>query len=238
MYLQHVLVLALVAGFPLWDWYEIPRLKASADPRKRTRFYRKVIAAEWACTTVALAAMGFRRLYWIQPLTGESPWLARGSAGLAFASGMLGAMAVALIAPAVLSIWSEKVRSKVAKAVESLAYLIPATKEDRLWWWPLCLTAGICEEILYRGFLLQYFQQAPFHLSLTRAMVASALVFGIGHLYQGVKGAFGTAVLGFAFSLVFVITGSLLIPIVAHALMDLRVLVLVPARPEPQQAAT
>jgi membrane protease YdiL (CAAX protease family) len=58
--------------------------------------------------------------------------------------------------------------------------------------------------------------------------VVAAVIFGIGHLYQGVKPALATAVLGFALGGVFVVTGSLLIPMIAHALLDLRVLILLP----------
>lgn len=52
----------------------------------------------------------------------------------------------------------------------------------------VCITAGICEEVVYRGFLMQYFHTLPFHLSLAWAMVASSVIFGIAHLYQGVAG--------------------------------------------------
>ena len=51
---QHVLVFFLIVVTPLWDWYEIPRLKASTEPRKKVRFYRKILAASWACAIVAV----------------------------------------------------------------------------------------------------------------------------------------------------------------------------------------
>jgi hypothetical protein len=39
MLVQHLRVLFLIVGMPLWDWYEIPRLKASPDPREKVRCY-------------------------------------------------------------------------------------------------------------------------------------------------------------------------------------------------------
>jgi uncharacterized protein len=238
MLAQHVLVLALIVAFPLWDHYEIPRLKASTDPDKRVRFYKKIIAAEWACALVAFLAVGHAALFTIRITPGEIGWLESGSKGSAFIAGLVTAMVVALLLPAILAIWSEKVRAKAAKAAESLSYLLPWTPPERLWWWPVCITAGVCEEVLYRGFLLHYFHTAPFHLSLTWALVIAAVIFGIGHLYQGAKGAAATTVLGFVLSVIFVMTGSLLIPIIAHAVLDLRVLLLLPAgsRPEPSAA--
>lgn len=58
-------------------------------------------------------------------------------------------------------------------------------------------------------------------------MISVAIV-GIGHLYQGIAGGVQTAVIGFVFGAIFVMTGSLLVPIVIHAVMDLRVLAMLP----------
>jgi hypothetical protein len=42
---QHGLVGFLIVVAPLWDRCEIPRLKSSTDPRKKIRFYAKIVAA-------------------------------------------------------------------------------------------------------------------------------------------------------------------------------------------------
>jgi uncharacterized protein len=237
MWAQGALVFVLAVLIPLWDRYEIPRLKASSDPRKRIPFYGKVIALEWVCATVAFLTVGWSALFTIHVVPGEVDWLS-GSKASSFVMGLVGAMAVVLVLPVILAIWNPKIREKVAKAAERLSYLLPSNSEERMWWWPaLCITAGFCEEVLYRGFLLRYFHTAPFHLNLTWTLVVAAVIFGIGHLYQGVKPAAATVVLGFALGCVFVVTGSLLIPIVAHALLDLRVLVLLPAGSVPVEKA-
>lgn len=237
MWAQGALVLVLAVVIPLWDRYEIPRLKASSDPRKRIRFYGKVIAVEWVCTAVAFLTVDWSALFTIHAMPGEVDWLS-GSTGSSIVMGLVAAMAVVLVLPVILAIWSPKVREKAAKAAERLSYLLPSNSEERMWWWPaVCITAGFCEEVLFRGFLLHYFHTAPFHLSLTWALVVGAVIFGIGHLYQGVKPAAATVVLGVALSCVFVVTGSLLIPIIAHALLDSRVLVLLPAGSVPVEKA-
>ena len=225
---QYALVFVMVVVVPLWDRYEIPRLKASADPRKKLKFYWRVIAAEWLCTAVAYLALGFATLFRIRTIPGEVNWLT-GSPGRYFVLGLFGAIVVTLLAPAIMALWSENIRKKAARAAKVLSFLIPATTEERRWWCLLCITAGICEELLYRGFLLRYLHSEPFHLSVNWALVVASIIFGIGHLYQGVKPALGTVVMGFALGAVFVATGSLLIPIIVHAFLDLRVLVLLPA---------
>ena len=225
--IQHALLFFLVVVAPLWDRYEIPRLKASTDPRRKLKFYWKVMAAEWVCAAVASLTLGLGTLYAIRVAPGEIDWLA-GSRGRLFVLGLFTVMALLLLAPAIMALWSEKIRRQAAQAARKLSFLLPSTGAERSWWWPLCITAGICEELVYRGFLLRYLHIAPFHLSLIGALAVASIIFGIGHLYQGVKPALGTVVLGFAMGAVFIATGSLLIPIIAHAALDLRVLILLP----------
>ena len=228
MILQHVLVFFLIVVTLLWDWYEIPRLKASTDPGKKIRFYGKIMVASWICAGVAALTAGIAPVFTIHHLPGEAAWLDTGSRTGMFLAGLIGGMLIAITVPAVLALWSEKIRTKAGKAAKRLAFLLPSSIRERRWWWLVCITAGICEEVVYRGFLLHYFHTLPFHLSLAWAMVASSVIFGIGHLYQGVAGGVQTAVVGFVFAAIFVMTGSLVIPIVVHAVMDLRALALLP----------
>jgi CAAX protease family protein len=81
---------------------------------------------------------------------------------------------------------------------------------------PLALTAGICEEILCRGFMMWYFGT----WGTAAAVVLSSVVFGLGHLYVGVPHVFRTTLIGVGFALLAVFTGSLLPGIVLHAAID------------------
>ena len=225
---QHVLVFFLIVVTPLWDRYEIPRLKASTDPRKKIGFYRKIVLASWICAIVAVLTAGLMTIWIIRQSPGEISWLAPGSRARIFLGGFTVGLLIVVMIPAILAIWNEKIRTKAGKAAKKLAFLLPSTGEERRWWWLVCITAGICEEIVYRGFLLHYLHTLPFHLTLTWALVVSSVIFGIGHLYQGVAGAVQTAVIGFVLGAIFLATGSLLIPILIHAIMDLRVLTMLP----------
>jgi len=60
------------------------------------------------------------------------------------------------------------------------------------------------------------------------------VVFGLGHAYQGVLGMVGAGLLGYVLAQLYATTGSLWMPIVAHVLLDLRVLLLVPRSPRPR----
>ena len=228
MIVQHVLVIFLIVVAPLWDRYEIPRLKASTDPGKKIKFYGKIVAASWICAAVAVLTVGLSAVYTVQKVAGEGAWLDPRSRSGLFVQGLTAGLLIAIMVPAVLALRSEKIRAKAGKAAKRLSFLLPSSARERWWWWLVCITAGICEEIVYRGFLLHYFHTTPFHLSLVWAMAASSVIFGIGHLYQGVAGGVQTAVVGFVFAALFVMMGSLLAPIVVHAVMDLRVLAMLP----------
>src|SRR5262249_33586753 len=58
----------------------------------------------------------------------------------------------------------------------------------------LALTAGICEEFLYRGFVLGSLLHASF--PAWAAIVISSVLFGLAHTYQGRGGVVGTLLLG------------------------------------------
>jgi membrane protease YdiL (CAAX protease family) len=101
--------------------------------------------------------------------------------------------------------------------------LLPNTAGERAAWIALSLTAGVCEEILFRGFLIRFLHEGPLALPLAGALAASTVVFGLGHAYQGFKGVVTTATGGVAFGLLFLLSGSLVPCIILHALLDLQV---------------
>ena len=61
--------------------------------------------------------------------------------------------------------------------------LVPASRLEMMVFVGVCLTAGLCEELLYRGWLVNVFRVATG--SAWAAAIVSAMVFGIGHAYQG-----------------------------------------------------
>ena len=225
---QHLLVLFLAIGIPLWDWYEIPRLKASTEPRKKVRYYHRIATVLWLCALIVVLSIGPSTAFSIKLAPGQIPWLQSGSRALKVVEGITVGMLLAIFVPAVLALRSPVVRAKAGRAARRFAFILPSSQEERRWWWLVCITAGVCEEIIYRGFLLHYFHTQPFQLTLTVALVVSSVIFGIGHLYQGAMGAVQTAILGFVFGVMFIVTGNLLLPMFVHAVLDLRVLAMLP----------
>ncbi len=100
-----------------------------------------------------------------------------------------------------------------------LQHLIPQTAGEKLVFVGVSLTAGICEEFVFRGFLLAALHVATGSLPL--ATILSAGAFGIAHAHQDGTGALRATLLALVLSVPLLMTGSLYPGIAAHALVDL-----------------
>ncbi|TQN43391.1 CAAX prenyl protease-like protein [Blastococcus colisei] len=107
--------------------------------------------------------------------------------------------------------------------------LLPRTAGERRLFTLVGVTAGVCEEWLYRGFFLAVVAALAGGLPTGVLVVVAGVAFGLAHAYQGRVGVVTTGVLGGVMAAVYLQTGSLLLPVLLHALIDLRFL-LVPAR--------
>ena len=107
----------------------------------------------------------------------------------------------------------------VAAQEPVIQYIIPTTNIEFAWFSALSITAGLAEEIAFRGVLTSLLQQA--WGSYWLATLASALVFGLAHLLQGVRGVVVAACFGLVNQMGTSWTGTLLVAIIVHALYDI-----------------
>ena len=87
----------------------------------------------------------------------------------------------------------------------------------------LAFSAGTCEEIVYRGFLIWYLtlMTGTSIVGLSTAVILAALVFGACHLYQGAGGAIQVTMLALLAGILFVLGGSLWIVMLLHVYVDI-----------------
>jgi membrane protease YdiL (CAAX protease family) len=102
---------------------------------------------------------------------------------------------------------------------KELAQLAPQNAIELLLWILLSISAGICEELVFRGYLLQQFSQAGRNLSI--GVLASSLLFGVAHGYEGASGMIAIAIYGALFCALTIKRGSLRPGMMAHAWHDI-----------------
>jgi membrane protease YdiL (CAAX protease family) len=97
-------------------------------------------------------------------------------------------------------------------------FLLPTTVAESVVWVIVSAAAGICEELVFRGYLQG--QLWGLTKNLPAALLLQALIFGIGHIYQGWKPALVTALYGLVFGLVAAWRRSVIPGAIAHAVID------------------
>ena len=87
----------------------------------------------------------------------------------------------------------------------------------------MAITAGVCEEIIFRGFCIQYFLawNQDNLLGTWLAILLPAFLFSIGHVYQGYLAVLKTFLMAILLGWVFILTQSLWVPILLHFLVDM-----------------
>lgn len=102
------------------------------------------------------------------------------------------------------------------------AAVIPSGLDDTWWRVPMLVAAafanGWAEEVIVVGYLLTRLRQLKVHPMA--ALVASSLLRGAYHLYQGFGAGLGNAAMGLVFGYVWGRTGRLWPLVIAHGLID------------------
>ena len=103
-------------------------------------------------------------------------------------------------------------------ARERVRLIAPRTPREFGFFYLLSVTAGLAEELTYRGLLFTLL--AALTRSWWLAAIIAACVFGIVHLFQGWKSAGFAALMGLREQIVVGLTGTLFVAIVVHTLHD------------------
>ena len=98
-------------------------------------------------------------------------------------------------------------------------FLVPGTNVELIAWFLVSATAGMCEEIIFRGYLQLQF--AAFLQSLPAGIILSAVVFGAAHGYEGRARMFLLVVFGLMLGLLAWWRKSLRPGMIAHAWQDI-----------------
>jgi membrane protease YdiL (CAAX protease family) len=108
---------------------------------------------------------------------------------------------------------------KARKFFEVLAArILPQSRVELLPYFALAVTAGLCEEFLYRGFAMAALTRAG--LPVWGVVLSSSILFGLAHLYQGRGGIVSTLVIGTVFGTARIAYDGLLAVMLWHFAVD------------------
>lgn len=232
---RHILAFLVVVAYPIWDLFDTRDLKLGANAAAKLTYYKKTLALEWLGALCALIVMGTQifRIALPMPHVGQiHPTIARAMAWV-----LAAALAFLVLSPYIRALSNEKVLRSILRQYARLSFFTPKSHTEFRWFAALSVTAGICEETIYRGFLIRYIGVSPWHWGILAAVVISSVSFGAAHLYLGAH-AVSTLAGGFIFALLFLITGSLVLPMIVHAAADLLAIPILRRASAPAQPAS
>jgi membrane protease YdiL (CAAX protease family) len=198
----------------------MPAMSARAGIRLARAAPSSLVPRYWATILRGWAAAAALVGLWL--------WSARplSALGLDYPIGMRGQLGFLVDALALAFFAAQQMRlprlsqDDVDKLVERIGALkvTPRTAGELAVFLLLSVTAGVWEELLYRGFLIGYL--AP-RAGVVAALLLSSAIFGLGHIYQGWRGVRNTAAVGLAFAVFYALSHSLWWLMLIHALVDM-----------------
>ena len=217
---DYILIAVLAVFVPVHGYIETANLKeqfASQKPGILRKIYFQTMAQLWV---LAIAVVGVWFFYG-RPLA-DLGFSDNGPSSLLWTWVGVGILCVFLVFQAFMAGSNDKVAQSIMRQLDGkdgVLNMIPKTDGDRQLFNFVSLTAGITEEIIYRGYLIWAFS---FFMPVWLAAMAALVVFMLGHLYQRSLGAVVmVGVNGGALTLAYLISGSLLPAMVLHIVMDL-----------------
>ncbi|MBQ8299528.1 MAG: CPBP family intramembrane metalloprotease [Clostridia bacterium] len=216
----------------LMDARDVKKLIGTDITEKvRINFYKGAIIWGWVPVVIIALFVAFTSATWHdmgirKVLLSDFKWLNIAVLGIA------GVVAVLQVYQAIMYLLSEKYRKEIAAVLEdkmnsgnhydrvTLCLLTPHTLKEKVYFFFVSVTAGICEEIHFRGCLMFLLSNVLPNAHIGAIGVIAALLFGLFHCYQGFSGVIKTGVVGMIFVLLYLVTDSLVPGILLHFWID------------------
>jgi membrane protease YdiL (CAAX protease family) len=214
-------LLIVLAGTTTFSHYHAPTLRAS---KSHVAEYIASIVLEWILFGIVIAGIRQRRAFLRTAFSNRSlTWMQ--ALGMGVAAYLAGMVAIALING--LLYFTPLFHQRNTEVVLAL---LPHTRIEFLLWFLVSLTAGLTEEMIFRGYLQQ--QLTAWLQRPVLAIVLASFLFGSVHLYEGLAAILPLAALAFVYgSIVRYYRGDLRSVIVAHTLQDFLIALIVFAKP-------
>lgn len=211
-----IYVALFAVAWPLFDYFVVlPAFvrRSTVDAAWARRwFWAVTLAEEWGLVTAGIVLRVWNdRARASLGLALPEGWRLWGAAVLVLVLVVFQARTAARVAR------SSRAQASVRKQFGTLAGMLPHTRPELGWWVAVSLTAGFCEEYLFRGYFIWSFE--PW-LGWWGAAALSAPFFALAHAYLGLNGIFRSGIVGVVLTLLVALFGSLWPAIALHAVLD------------------
>jgi len=215
-FIDHLLFLIIAIVFPTSSYFSYMALLRRVDAGEqidRSKLYLQTAAGHWVL-------FGATIVLWIGA---DRSWE---TLGFGWQTDKLFFVGVALALVVIGFLWGQARQVSKANASDLARFrqqfgrahlLVPRNGNELGRFYGLALTAGIVEEVLWRGFLIWYL---GYFMPLWAAAVLSTIGFGVAHSYQGIANVPKITIVGAAFTGIYLLTGSLWIPMILHTVID------------------
>ncbi len=220
-----IMLIILSIVYPVTGNLQQKKLKKSKTEGaySKIKWYRESILWAWIPVLLILALMplsdlrlnniGFK---WINTAaTSLNKWIVYSISGLYILYLLYNIYSLVILK------FNKKSRSVTAAGIpEEFRLFLPVTRKEKSIWDFVALSAGITEEVIYRGYLFYALGRVFPDLSLILILLISTFLFGIGHIYQG-KEAIRPTILGFVYGVFYIVFDSVIPLIIIHVAQDL-----------------
>ncbi len=214
---DHLFFFFLAVAYPVISYINFQRLLrriAAGHKVDRTKLYLETIAGHWTLFALAIALWIWQERAWSTlgfGLSTDLPFMI----GVALTIAAIGALLWQARGVANNDIGELR---ELRQQMGDVEIIIPRNGNELGRFYGVAVTAGIVEEVLYRGYMIWYLGQ---FLPLWAAALISSAVFGIGHAYQGISNLPKITIVGAVFAGLYVLSGSLWLPMVLHTAVDI-----------------
>ena len=204
-----ILVLAALAGWAFWHKTSVDQLSTEANPN-RVSFYLVILFFEWLLFLLVVAGVRLSGTPMRIILGDRWHSLRQVLRNIGIAAGFWVVTWVLL--------WIIGWLLRIAALGRNLQFILPHRGIELTVWIALSVTAGFCEEAIFRGYL------QPQLMALTKSapvgIFLSAATFGASHAYQGFRMVILIGLYGAMFGILAYWRGTVRPGMIAHAWND------------------
>ncbi len=204
-----ILVLAALGGWAIWHKSFADQLSAAANPN-RVRFYMVTLLYEWLLFVLVVAGVRLRGASVLIVLGDHWHSVREVLRDIGIATGFW------IVAAILLWIFGWLLR--IAALGHNIQFMLPHGGIELTSWIALSVTAGICEETIFRGYLQRQFMALT--KSAPAGILLAAAAFGAAHAYQGLRMVILIGLYGAMFGILAYRRGSVRPGMIAHAWQD------------------